>query len=146
MESEIETSDGGKLSEESDDSGVGGISGEAGAVFKSGDGRGVRGDRGRGFREEDSVCELVVGTAVDREADCVSTKVDVMVKLRVTLRVTCEETESPENRRVRWFVSLDNGSKNSAVNGRIQFSRSSPDEELKKDTSTVKAQLLFQKK
>ena len=145
-ESEIETSNGGELSEESNDSGVGGVSGKAGAVFKSGNGRGVRGDRGRGSREEDSAHKLVVGTAVDREADCVSTKIDTMVKSWVTLRVTHERTESPEDRRVQRFASLNDGGKNSAVNGWIQFPRSGPNREPKKDTSTVKAQLLFQKK
>jgi len=79
---EIKTSDGGKPSEESDDSGVGGVSGKAGAVFKSGDGRGVRGDREKSSREEDSACKLVVGMVVDREAGCVSTEVNAMVKSR----------------------------------------------------------------
>jgi len=64
----------------------------------------------------------------------------------VTLRVTLEGTESPEDGQVRRFASLNNGGKNSAVNGGIQFPRLGPDKEPKKDTSMVKVRLLFQKK
>ena len=48
-----------------------------------------------------------------------------------------EGTESPEDGQVWWFASLNNGGKNSAVNGGIQFLRLGPDEELKKDTSAI---------
>ena len=42
----------------------------------------MRGDREKSSREEDSACKLVVGMAVDREAGCVSTEVNAMVKSR----------------------------------------------------------------
>jgi hypothetical protein len=63
--------------------GIGGVSGDDGGLFNSGDSRGVRGDGGR-----DSGTGISIGTAADREVDGIFDTTDIAVRSLVRSLVT----------------------------------------------------------
>jgi hypothetical protein len=88
--------------------GIGGVSGNDGGLFNSGDSRGVRGDGGR-----DSGSGISIGTAADREVDGIFDTMDIavrsLVRSLVTRCVLCVDTGSPEDSVVQREASLLTG-------------------------------------